>query len=590
MARRRPDVSREVASAELSNGFLRSWNSAYALDPESTPSEIARPSAIAGPLQLWAGPSAGLEARTLRWVSGVAVIVLLIAAANVTNLMLARLLYHRREVAVRLALGVNRWRLLRSYLTESVILAVLGAVTGIALAQWGGAALRRLFLQPGASLAVATDGRTLLVAGLLALAVGLITGLGPALLAMRENDVATLKTGPRVGTHRSRLRSALLITQAALSVVLLVGAGLFVKSLQRVRDLRLGYDPEPVVMAELNMRGTRLDDSARARLSRSVLEAAGTIPGVRRATAVSSIPFWSTSTTDLFVSGIDSVRRLGRFTLQTATPGYFDVMETRILRGRPFTAADRGGAPRVVVVSESMARALWPDRDAIGECLRVRADTMPCSTVIGVAEDAVQNSLSEEKRFRYYLPLEQADPARGHTLLIRMEGDPVAALEPVRKALQAVMPGMSYVRIRAFREIVNDQRRSWRVGATMFVAFGGLALLVAAVGLYGVIAYNVAQRMHELGVRIALGAQARDVIRLVVGQGVRVAVIGVVLGGSFALYAGRWVEPLLFQLSAKDPGTYGLVAGLLLVVALLASTIPAARATRADPNAALRSE
>jgi ABC-type antimicrobial peptide transport system permease subunit len=244
----------------------------------------------------------------------------------------------------------------------------------------------------------------------------------------------------------------------------------------------------------------------------------------------------------------------------------------------------------VVVVSESMARVLWTGRDALGECLRIHADTMPCRTVIGIAEDAIQNNFSEEQRFRYYLPLEQEDPARGHTVMLRMQGDAGAALEPVRKALQAVMPGTSYIRVRAFRDVVNDQRRSWRLGATMFVAFGGLALVVAAVGLYGVIAYNVAQRMHELGVRIALGAQARDVIRLVVGQGVRVAMIGGFIGGGFALYAGRWVEPLLFRLSPHDPATYGLVAGILLLVALLASTVPAARATRADPNAALRSE
>ena len=590
MARRGPGVSREEASAELSNGFLRSWNTAHALDPESTPSEIARPSAIAGPLQLWAGPNAGLEARTLRWVSGVAVIVLLIAAANVANLMLARVMYRRREVAVRLALGVSRWRLLRSYLTEGVILAALGGVIGIAMAQWGGAALRGLFLQPGSSLAVATDGRTLLVVGLFALAVGVITGMGPAVLAMREQDAATLKTGPRAGAQRSRLRTVLLITQAALSVVLLVGAGLFVKSLQRVRDLRMGYDPEPLVMAELMMRGTPVDSSARARLTRRLVETAAAIPGVRAAAAVSSIPFWSTSTTNLYVTGIDSVRRLGGFTLQTATPGYFTVTGTRILRGRPFTAADRGGTGRVVVVSESMARVLWPGREALGECMRIWADTMPCTTVIGIAEDAIQNRITEEQRFRYYLPLEQADPARGHTLLLRVEGDAQQALEPVRKALQPVMPGSAYVRVQAFGQVVENQRRSWRVGATMFVAFGALALIVAAVGLYGVIAYNVAQRMHELGVRIALGAQSRDVIRLVVFQGLRVVIIGLLIGGAFALYAGRWVEPLLFQLSARDPGTYGLVAGLLLLVALLASTIPAARATRADPNAALRSE
>ena len=221
------------------------------------------------------------------------------------------------------------------------------------MAQWGGAALRGLFLQPGSSLAVATDGRTLLVVGLFALAVGVITGMGPAVLAMREQDAASLKTGPRAGAQRSRLRTVLLITQAALSVVLLVGAGLFVKSLQRVRDLRMGYDPEPLVMAELMMRGTPVDSSARARLTRRLVETAAAIPGVRAAAAVSSIPFWSTSTTNLYVTGIDSVRRLGGFTLQTATPGYFtvtgdaDPARPSLHRGRSRGHGPGGGCERI---------------------------------------------------------------------------------------------------------------------------------------------------------------------------------------------------------------------------------------------------
>jgi len=222
--------------------------------------------------------------------------------------------------------------------------------------------------------------------------------------------------------------------------------------------------------------------------------------------------------------------------------------------------------------------------------MRVGADTMPCTTVIGVAEDAVQRSLLDDKKFHYYLPLEQFRPAEGFALLIRMRRDPVPQMERVRKALQAIMPGESYVNVQPMSRVVDGERRSWRVGATMFVAFGVLALLVAAVGLYGVITYNVAQRMHELGVRIALGAQARDVVRLVVGQGIRFAVAGVGLGLALALLAARWIQPLLFEQSAKDPATYGMVAALLVAVALVASAVPAARATRADPNSALRSD
>jgi ABC-type antimicrobial peptide transport system permease subunit len=265
-------------------------------------------------------------------------------------------------------------------------------------------------------------------------------------------------------------------------------------------------------------------------------------------------------------------------------------MGTRVVRGRGFGPEDRAGTPLVAVVSESMARVLWPGRDAMGECMRVGIDTMPCTAVVGIAEDAVQNSLTDQQPFRYYLPIEQHDPSGGFALMLRMRGDPALSVEPVRRALQAVMPGQSYVVVRPFREVIDGRRRSWRVGATMFVAFGALALLVSAVGLYGVIAYNVTQRLHEVGVRIALGARVGDVVRLVMGQGLKFALAGVVMGSVLALVASRWVQPLLFRQSARDPAVYGLVGTMLVMVALLASALPALRATRADPNTVLRAE
>ncbi len=591
LVRRKPGVSDAAASADLSQAYVRSWNAERVLEPQLTPAEVARPRVIAGAVKTAAGPDPGLEAKTLLWVTGVAVIVLLIACANVTNLMFARVIRRQREFAVRMALGVSRGRLLAQSLTESLVLAGIGCVAGVAVAQWGGATLRKLFIRNGTSLDVVTDWRTLAVAGSFALAAGVLTALGPAFLAVRGDLAGTLKAGAREGTyHRSRTRSALLVLQGALSVILLVGAGLFVRSLNHVRELRMGYDAEPVLIAGRNLRGTAMDDSAQVLLARRLLESGQTMPGVEHASWVSSIPFWSSSSTSLFVTGIDSVRRLGRFTYQTATPDYFRTMGTRILRGRPFSAADRPGAPRVAVVSEAMARVLWPGKDAIGQCMRVSADTMPCTTVIGVAEDAIQRDLLNDRHFHYYLPIIQFQPAGGFALLLRMKGDAKSQVEAVRKRLQQVMPGQTYVTVRPLEELVAGQRRSWQVGATMFVAFGVLALLVAAVGLYGVITYNVAQRMHELGVRIALGAQSADVVRLVVGQGVRFAVAGVGLGLALALLAARWIQPLLFQQSAQDPATYGMVAALLLTVALLASAFPAFRATRADPNTALRSD
>ena len=283
--------------------------------------------------------------------------------------------------------------------------------------------------------------------------------------------------------------------------------------------------------------------------------------------------------------------RLGRFTYQIASSDYFATMDTRIIRGRAFSAADRGGAPNVVVVSQAMAERLWPGQDALGTCVRigwgnVRPDGMPCTTVIGVAENVVHDPVTDYP-MRYYIPEAQVDLGLS-SLLLRMRGDPAKAAEDVRRALQAVAPGNAFVTVRRASDVFDATRRSWLVGATLFVGFGVLALLVAAVGLYGVISYSVAQRMHEMGVRVALGAQAHDIVRLVLGQGARFAVAGLALGGAIAFSAARWVQPLLFQQSARDPVVFAVVGALLLTVALVASGVPALRAVRADPNTVLR--
>jgi predicted permease len=595
IVRRNPGVGVASASADLTAALERSWDAEAALDPGRTPLNIARPRAIAGALKQAAGPEAGLEARTARWVSGVALIVLVIACANVTNLLLARYLRRRRETAVRLALGVSRGRLIRQSLAEGLVLSLIGCIAAMLVSVWGGAAVAGLFggePVPGSVPAgPGLDTRTAMAAAAFALLAGVLTSAGAVLLAPRDDVAGVLKAGMKdTAYRRSGARSTLLVVQGALSVILLIGAGLFVRSLQRVSEMRLGYDPDRVLVVMQNMRGEQITAEQRARLGKRMVEAAKALPGVEAASWASSIPFWSTSSTDLFVTGIDSVRRLGRFTQQRATTEYFKAMGTRIVRGRPFDDTDREGTPRVVVVSAAMARTLWPGRDALGQCIRVWEDTMPCTTVVGIAEDAVQNSMVDDPGLRYYLPMDQDLKLGGHTILVRVSSDVSNQIEPVRTTLQAEMPGLSYVSVFPLREIIAGQRRSWRMGATMFVAFGGLAVVVAAVGLYGVIAYNVGQRMHELGVRIALGARRKHVIRLVLGQGLRFAVLGVGIGLLVAVWGSRWIEPLLFQQSARDPLTYAVVAGLLIAVALAASAGPAVRATRADPNQALRSD
>jgi predicted permease len=592
MVRRKPGVSIEQANADLTQAFVRSRAAARAIHSFMRRTETERPVAVAGALKTAAGPYPGLEARTLVWVMGVAVAVLLIACANVANLFLARALRRQREVAVRLALGVTSRRLAAQSLTESLVLSLTGCVAGLAIAQWGGAALRQLFLPSAGAAGVAADSRTLGVALFAALAAGLLTGLSPLLLARGADIAKTLKAGVREGggtNQRPKMRAALLVVQVVLSVILLVGAGLFVRSLDRLRDVHLGYDVDPVLLVEWHRRGEAMTMEQRVPLRQRVLEAATAIPGVTHAAWASNIPLQGTSTMSLHVAGVDSVARLGRFTYQAAGADYFATVGTRIVRGRGFTAQDRLGAPTVAVVSASMARVLWPGQDPLGKCMHLYADTVPCTSVVGVAEDAVHDPLADQP-LRYYLPMDQFLNEGGSYLVLRLRADPAEMAEPVRRALQAVMPGQQYVTTRPVSDLLDAQRRSWRAGAAMFIAFGVLALVVAAVGLYGVIAYDVGQRMHELGVRIALGAQGRHVVRLVVARGVRLAVAGIAVGSALAIGAARWIEPLLFQQSATDPAVFGVVALVLVAVAVAACSAPAARAVRADPNTVLRAD
>jgi putative ABC transport system permease protein len=596
MVRRKAGVTVEAANADLTQAEVKSYEAMLVSQKGGTPTDAAKPVAIAGPLKTAAGPDPSVEARTVGWVSGIALVVLLIACSNVANLFLARALKRRRETAVRIALGGGRGRLMAQWFTESLLLAVIGCAAGVLIAQWGGSALRQLFVGAGAAIPVASDFRTLAISGGLAIFAAVLTGVAPILVAGRSGVAGDLKARGGKGTpHRSRLRTGLLVLQVTLSVVLLVGAGLFVRSFSKVQALRLGYDFDKALLVSRNMRGATVADSDLVQLQSRMLEAVKAHPDVESAALASSVPFWSTSSTNLKVEGIDSVRKLGQFTYQTASADYFKAMGTQILRGRGFTDADRKGAPRIAVVSDAMAKVLWPGKEAIGQCMKVggggNVDTMPCTTVVGIAENAAQNQITDsDKRYRYYLPIEQYGEARGNFLITRVRGNPALVRESVRKAVQQVMPGDAYVTTQPFGELISGRQRSWRFGATMFVAFGFLALVVAAIGLYGVIGYDVAQRMHELGVRIALGAQSGDLIRLVMRQAVQVAVIGIVIGSGIALAVSTKMEPLLFKQSARDPVVISFVAGVLFLSAVTACLAPALRASRADPNTALRSD
>jgi putative ABC transport system permease protein len=609
---RKPGVSEVAASADLSHAFLESYAAERAASPRMAPIDEARPSAAVVSLHEMLRPNAPPEAKLYPWIGAVGFIVLLIACANTANLLLARALTRRREIAVRLALGISRARLFSQLLTESLLLALVGGLGGLVAAHWGAEVLRTLLSAQNvvssltipdraapidAGIAVITDSRTLRFASCAVLAVGVLAGLAPAVQALRQDVNSNLKSGAREGSYeRSRTRGMLLIAQVALSAVLLVGAGLFVRSLVHLRAVRVGYDIDPVLAANINLRGTRLDDSASALLMGKMLGELTTIPGVTHAARASTFSGFI-AYEKLSVPGVNAAE--GQFLQLIVGPEYFTTIGTRVLRGRPFTVTDRADAALVTIVSRAMAHALWPGQEALGRCIRLARftagagveadpDTAPCRTVVGIAEDIKQKSFVDDAGLQYYLPTAQYPG--GTSLLVRVNGNAASIAETIRRRLHRILPQTADVTVTPLRSIIDSKMRPWQLGATLFLAFGGLALIVAAVGLFAVISYNVEQRSHELGVRIACGAESVDVLRLVVGQAARFALAGAAIGATIALWAGHWMRPLLFDEPAGDPVVYITVAATLFAVALVASAVPAFRAAGTDPNAVLRSE
>jgi putative ABC transport system permease protein len=590
LVRRKPGISIASAQSDVSRAYIRSWEQERAIDPERLPVSVARPHAAIGPLQESRGPEGGRNPSIVLWICGVAGVVLLIACANVANLLLGRAFGRRREIAVRLALGATRSRLVAQLLTESILLALLAGLAGLVIGEAGQTVLRTLFLPKTATVGVLDDPRTIAFAAIVVLLAGILTALAPALQSRRADLTTSLRSGVREGGHRtSRVRSALLLAQGALSVFLLVGAGLFVRSLHNVVSTKLGFDVDPLLYVSTNLRGTHLEKTDAIRLTSRLVEEARSIRGVDAASRIVTIPLYQMMSRTFTVPGVDSASvSFFHYALQMGDIDFFRTVGTRIVRGRGFDSTDRRESPRVVVVSSAMARSLWPKQNPLGKCIKF-ADTLPCTSVVGVAEDIKSNDIVGDHSMQYYLAIEQSQP-REASLFVRMHGDAAGQAERVRKQLQPLMPGSSYLTVTPMREIVDPTMSSWRMGATMFLVFGSLALILAAIGLYAVIAYDVAQRSHELGLRIALGAHARDVLRMVLGEGLRFGLAGIALGVAIALAAGHWVQPLLYEESARDPLVFATVAAMLVIAATAASAIPALRAVRVDPSIALRSE
>ncbi|HEY4304280.1 MAG TPA: ABC transporter permease [Gemmatimonadaceae bacterium] len=590
--RRRADVSAEATEADLNEAFRRSVAIQESLH-RGRRFVTSKPHALAGSIIEQRRPGgASATTKVAAWLFGVACIVLLIASANVGNLLLGRALARRREIGVRLALGVSRARLVSQLLIDSCLLALLGGLAGLAVAQWGGQLLRRSLLAGLPFDDAITDTRVLAFTAACALTSGVLAGLAPILQTRRIDVAATLQAGgARGGAARSRLRGGLLVVQTALSVVLLVGAGLFGRSVMTLSATPLGYDADRLLWLEPRMRGEKLDSLQEIALHNALLARAHSLPEAENASLVATVPFNMSFYDNLFVVNDDgSTQHMKDATLQVASPSYFATAGTHIRRGRAFTTADVFGAPLVAIVSEQFARRAWPNQDPIGRCVRMTADTMPCRRIVGVAEDVrLVGDLAAAPDPIYYFPVTQHDVSSGN-LYVRVRGSVEANAEAIRRALQTVMPGASYLVATPVAETIAPVTSSWWLGATMFAVFGALALVLATIGLYSVVAYSVTQRTHEMGVRIALGARVADILSLVVGDGVRLVLVGVGCGAAVALIGGRWIAPLLFKVSPIDGFVFSTVAVAMLAVGALASGIPALRASRIDPAVALRAD
>lgn len=549
---------------------------------------------------------AGVEApevTVVRWLSGVALIVLLIACANVANLLLARGLRRSREVALRAALGAGRSRLVRLLLVESLLLAGAGAAGGLIVAYGLGGLARTVIFSWVDWTTSPVDGRVFAASGVLAIAVGVIIGLLPAWRATHVSLTDALKQGVREGGgERSRMRHALTIAQAALCVVLLVGAGLFLRSFWNVRTLALGVDPDRVVVVEVNRSplGQIQDPAAlaaererRAQATADAIARVRQIPGVEHASLAIGTPFGNRFTVEVAVPGLAAVPRLktGGPSVSAVGDDYFATVGTPILRGRAFGPADHAGTEAVAIVSDTMAKTVWPGADAIGKCIFVGKGATVCARIVGIAGDTRRSQLREPPVMHYYIPIGQQGTLFGGTVLLARSSGANPALGPaIKRALVEYDATIRFVSVTTIQEAVDPQVKPWRIGATVFSFSGVLALLVAAIGIYSVMAYLVADRTHEIGVRLALGAQRGDVARLILRGSLGMAAIGVAAGSVVALAASRFVEPLLFGESPRDPVVYVTVAAVLLLVAVVAGIVPTMRANKIDPLEALRVE
>ena len=589
LVRLAPGVTAEAAGA-AATALLR----AVRADADETGTEA---SVVLGPLLRTRGPAAlSGDLRLPLVVGGVALVVLLVATANVSNLLMLRVAARRRELAVRHALGAGRWGVGRLLVVESVVLAALSGVAALGVAAVTSRVLRATLLPRHQWAGAPLDATAIAFTGAAVLAVGLAAAVLPALYAARSRGIERLDGLRGARPLGTPVRTGLIVVQAALSLVLLNGAAMFYGSFEAAREVDVGYARENVLTVELGDRGIPIAESSIDALEARVRS----LPGILDVAQATNTPQRTASAwRALRAEGLDRLPPTVVPFETYVTPNFFRVAGLDIRDGRAFTEQDRAGAQKVVVVNAPLARGLWPGQRAVGRCLFL-GEAPDCTTVVGVAESALEFGLRGTNRTQhYYVPLDQAaaDPetveeVRGkRSLVVHTLGSPGRAVPPVLAALAELFPDLPASRVRSLTDVHAGRMRSWTVGTGLLGSAALLALLLAALGLYAVIAFGVRQRELEFGIRRALGAQASDLLRLVLARGLSLAVVGVVAGGLAALWAGRFVAPLLFEgRSPRDPLALAAAALVLVTAALGASFLPAHRAAQADPRQALQAE
>ena len=523
---------------------------------------------------------------------GVAALVLLIACANLANLLLARAAARRREIAVRLSLGAGRARLVRQLLSESILLAGAGGVLGVVAALWGTDLISQMRVPAPfpIELDFAPDLWVLAFALVASTLTGVLMGLAPALQASRPDMVSALRDDV-TGVARTRLRGAFVVAQMAMSLVLLVAAGLFIRSLQNASSIDPGFSARRALLLGMDLSLVGYDDDRGRVFFRDLRERLAALPGVESVSLTTIVPLGlSSGRRSLSVRGhTPAPGEEMEFHVASVGPQYFETMGVELARGRGFTDQDRREAPGVVVVNESFARRFWPGQDPIGKEVGLEGDEGPWSTVVGLARDGKYTSRSEDPKPFYYIPIDQMYRSNA-VFIVRTAADPRTLAGPARDAVADVDPAVPILQMRTLAENLDLSLLPARIAGVMLGGFGLLGLALASIGLYGVMSYIVGHRTREVGIRMALGAQRRDVLALMVGYGARLIAIGLATGLVLALALSQLVRGFLYGLSPMDPVTYAGVALLLAMVALAASWLPARRATRVDPMTAMRSQ